>query len=49
MDNFKKWHVIEMDTCCPCKRNGESVDHLILHCDLVYVILSFSVVLSCLR
>ena len=33
LDNFKKRHVIVMDKCCICKRNGESVDHL-LHYDV---------------
>jgi hypothetical protein len=23
-----------VDRCCLCKRNGESVDHLLLHCDV---------------
>jgi hypothetical protein len=33
LDNLKK-HVIVMDRCCMCKRDGESVDHLLLHCDV---------------
>jgi hypothetical protein len=28
-----KRHVIMVNRCCMCKRNGESVDHL-LHCDV---------------
>ena len=23
-----------MDWCCICKQDGESVDHLLLHCDM---------------
>jgi hypothetical protein len=34
LDNLKKRHVIIVDRCCLCKRNGESVDHLLLHCDV---------------
>jgi len=30
MDNFKK-HVIVIDRCCMYKRNGEFVNHLLLH------------------
>jgi hypothetical protein len=29
-----------MDKCCICKTNGESVDHLLLYCDVVYAIWS---------
>jgi hypothetical protein len=36
MDNLRKRHVILMDRYCKCKRNGESVDHLLLHCDVAY-------------
>jgi hypothetical protein len=32
LDNLRKLHVIVMDICCVCKRNGEFVDHLLLHC-----------------
>jgi hypothetical protein len=33
MDNLRKRHVIVIDRCCMCKRHGESVDHLLLHCE----------------
>jgi hypothetical protein len=32
LDNLKKKRVIVIDRCCMCKMNGESVDHLLLHC-----------------
>lgn len=32
LNNLKKRRVIVIDRCCMCKMNGESVDHLILHC-----------------
>jgi len=34
LDNLKKKRVIVIDRCCMCKMNGESVDHLLLHCEL---------------
>jgi hypothetical protein len=29
MDNLRKRHVIMIDKCCMCKRNEESMDHLL--------------------
>jgi hypothetical protein len=34
MNNLKKRHVIVVDRCCLCKRNGESMDHFLLHCNV---------------
>jgi len=34
VDNLRKRHIIIMDRCCLCKRDGESVHHLLLHCDV---------------
>jgi hypothetical protein len=34
VDNLRKRHIIIVDKCCLCKRDGESVDHLLLHCDV---------------
>ena len=31
-DNLYKKHIIVFDWCYMCKRRGESVDHLLLHC-----------------
>ena len=28
--------VIIVDWCCMCKRNGESMDHLLLHCPIAF-------------
>jgi hypothetical protein len=37
MDNLWKWRVIVVAKCCMCKRNEESVDHL-LHCEVACAI-----------
>jgi hypothetical protein len=34
VDNLKKRKIIIVDRCYLCKRDGESVDHLLLHCDV---------------
>jgi hypothetical protein len=34
MDNLKKRQAIVINRCCMCKSDGESVDHLLLHCDI---------------
>jgi hypothetical protein len=34
MDNSRKRHIIVVDWCCLCKKSGETVDHLLLHCKL---------------
>jgi hypothetical protein len=33
VDNLRKRYIIIVDRCCLCKRNGESVDCLLLHCN----------------
>ena len=35
IDNLHK-KVLILDWCCMCKSNGESVDHFLLHCPIVY-------------
>jgi hypothetical protein len=34
IDNLRKWHIIILDKCCMYQRDGKSVDHLLLHCDV---------------
>ncbi len=34
IDNLWKRRVLVIDWCCMCKSNGESVNHLLLHCPL---------------
>jgi len=38
VDNLRKRHVIIVDRCCLCKRNGKLVDHLHLHCDVAFAL-----------
>jgi hypothetical protein len=50
VDNFRKRHIIIVDRCCLCKRDGESVDHLLLHCDVAFALrIPFLIGLICLR
>jgi hypothetical protein len=34
VDNLRKRGVLVVGWCCMCKRSGESIDHLLLHCDV---------------
>ena len=36
IDNLRKKKVLILEWCYMCKSNGESVDHLLLHCPIVY-------------
>jgi hypothetical protein len=40
MDNLKKKHVILVNRCCMCKQNEESVNHLLIHCDVTHALWS---------
>jgi hypothetical protein len=33
-ENLRKRKIIIVDRCYLCKRDGETVDHLLLHCDM---------------
>jgi hypothetical protein len=33
-DNLRKRSIIVVEWCCICKKNGESVDHLLIHCEV---------------
>jgi hypothetical protein len=32
MDNLRKRHIIVVDWFCMCKKSGETMDQLLLHC-----------------
>jgi hypothetical protein len=34
MDNLRKKNIIVTKWCCMCKKSGESIDHLLLHCEV---------------
>ena len=34
IDNLHTWGLMLQEWCCMCKRNGESVNHLFLHCSV---------------
>ena len=34
VDNLRKRGLIVVNWCSMCKRSGESIDHLLLHCDV---------------
>jgi hypothetical protein len=33
-DNLRKRNIVVVEWCCMCKKNGESVDHLLIHCEM---------------
>jgi hypothetical protein len=33
-DNLRKRNVVVIEWCFMCKKNGESIDHLLLHCEI---------------
>jgi len=33
-DNLRRRNVVVVKWCCMCKKSGESIDHLLLHCDV---------------
>jgi hypothetical protein len=35
VDNLRKQHVIVVNRCCMYKRSEETMDHLLLHCEVV--------------
>jgi hypothetical protein len=49
--NHRKRHFIMVNSCCLCKWNEESMDHLILFCEVACALgnIFFSSALGCLR
>ena len=37
-DNLWKCRVVALDWCCMCKKDGESIDHLLLLCHVARVV-----------
>jgi hypothetical protein len=33
-DNLRKRSVVVIEWCCMCKKSGESIEHLLLHCKI---------------
>ena len=40
-DTLRKRNIILVSWCCMCKVDGETIDHLFLHCSLAYDLWSF--------
>jgi hypothetical protein len=40
-DNLHKRNVVVIERCCMCKKNGESMDHLLIHCEVEHDLWSY--------
>jgi hypothetical protein len=38
MDNLRKRNLVMVDWCCMCKRDGKSLDDLLLYCEVAYAL-----------
>ena len=34
LDNLRKRNIMVLDWCCMCGNSGESIEHIILHCEV---------------
>jgi hypothetical protein len=39
LDNLRKRQLTMINRCCMCKSDGETVDHLFLHCEVARALL----------
>jgi hypothetical protein len=44
-DNLRKRNAVVIEWCCMCKKNGESIDHLLLHCEVACDLWSYILIL----
>jgi hypothetical protein len=40
-DNLRRRRIVVVEWCVMCKKHGESVDHILLHCDVARVVWSY--------
>jgi hypothetical protein len=43
-DNLRKRNIVVIE-CCMCKKNGKSIDHLLLHCEVACNLWSYILIL----
>jgi len=34
LDNMRKRNITVVNWCCMCKKSGESIDHILFHCEV---------------
>jgi hypothetical protein len=44
-DNLRWRNIVVVEWCCMRKNSGESIDHLLLHCDVAWDIWSYFYIL----
>jgi hypothetical protein len=49
LDNLIKGNIVVFEWCCMCKRSGESIDHLLIHCEVAIELRSSILNLICVE